>query len=67
MTAPHHHTDDVSWSNSRQLSLEEIDLLVRKCHHLHDEEIAKSVARLFKRIGEFFGYHHLDGHQHPAN
>lgn len=66
MTAPHTHADNAPQSNQHQLSLEEVDILVRKCHHLHDEEIARAVTRLFRRIGEFFGNHPVEGHQHPA-
>jgi len=66
MTAPHHHGNDEPRSNQIQLSLEEVDLLARKYHHLHDEEIAEAVARLFRKIGAFFSRHHVDGHHHPA-
>ncbi len=58
-------SDDVFRPNTNQISLEEIDVLTRKCHHLHDEEIAKAVTKLFKRIVHVFKHQPVDGHQHP--
>lgn len=36
-------------ANNREISLEEVDVLVRKCHHLHDEEILQTLSRLYRR------------------
>lgn len=53
MTVPHHE-DDASRSNSQQPTLEDIDLLNRKYHHLHDEEIARAVTNVFHGISDAF-------------
>jgi len=60
-------SNSVSIADAKQVSLEEIDLLARKYHHLHDEEIAKAVSRFFGRFSELFGSHHVDGQHHPAH
>ena len=31
----------------KEVSLEELDVLCRQCHHLHDEEVLRIVARFF--------------------
>jgi len=60
-------SNNVSTADVKQVSLEEIDLLARKHHHLHDEEIAQAVSRFFGRFSELFGSHHVDGQHHPAH
>lgn len=37
-----------------ELSLEELDELCRKCHHLHDEEVLRILSRFFSRLAHFF-------------
>ncbi|BHH81932.1 hypothetical protein [Desulforhopalus sp. 52FAK] len=41
-------------TEKKELSLEELDVLCRKCHHMHDEEILRFLARFFRRIATFF-------------
>lgn len=41
-------------AEKKELSLEELDVLCRKCHHLHDEEILRFLARFFHKIATFF-------------
>ncbi len=47
----------------KSLTLEEMDVLCRKCHHLHDEEILLILGRFFRVMKKFFtrsemGHHH---------
>jgi hypothetical protein len=44
--------------NVRELSLEEMDLLCRKYHHLHDEEVLRICARFFSKVANLFKGHH---------
>jgi len=60
-------SNNFSSADSRQLSLEEMDLLARKHHHLYDEEIVKVVSRFWGRFSDLFGSHHVDGQHHPAH
>jgi hypothetical protein len=48
----------------KEFSLEELDLLGRKCHHFHDEELLMMVSQFFHKLEELFnhGGHH---HGHP--
>jgi len=39
---------------SKSLTLEEMDVLCRKCHHLHDEEIIQVIGRFFRVMKGFF-------------
>lgn len=39
---------------SKSLTLEEMDVLCRKCHQLHDEEIILIVGRFFRVMKKFF-------------
>ena len=39
---------------SKSLTLEEMDVLCRKCHHLHDEEIILVIGRFFRVMKKFF-------------
>jgi hypothetical protein len=39
---------------SKSLTLEEMDVLCRKCHHLHDEEIILVIGRFFRVLKKFF-------------
>ncbi|GAB6190960.1 hypothetical protein [Desulfocastanea catecholica] len=39
---------------SKSLSLEEMDVLCRKCHQLHDEEIILIIGRFFRVMKKFF-------------
>ncbi|MFT5729174.1 MAG: hypothetical protein ACI8PB_003337 [Desulforhopalus sp.] len=38
----------------KEVSLEELDVLCRQCHHLHDEEVLRIVARFFTKIKTLF-------------
>ena len=45
----------------KEVSLEELDVLCRKCNHLHDEEILHIISRFFTKVRNFFTH---DKHQH---
>jgi len=47
----------------RELSLEELDVLCRKCHHMHDEEILRMLSRFFAKLAAFFDRED----QHPCH
>ena len=49
----------------KEVSLEELDLLGRKCHHLHDEQLLIIARQFLHNLGELFkhGGHH---HGHPV-
>ena len=34
----------------KTVTLEEMDVLCRKCHHLHDEEIISTLSGIFRKI-----------------
>ncbi|MGB3211091.1 MAG: hypothetical protein WBB19_10335 [Desulforhopalus sp.] len=38
----------------KSLTLEEMDLLCRKCHHLHDEEILVILRGFFRKLKKIF-------------
>jgi hypothetical protein len=38
----------------KEVTLEELDVLCRQCHHLHDEEVLRIVARFFSKIKTLF-------------
>lgn len=38
----------------KSVTLEEMDVLCRKCHHLHDEEILLVLSGIFRRIKKIF-------------
>jgi hypothetical protein len=46
----------------KELSLEEIDILCRKCHHMHDEEILQILFRFFSQLRNIFS----SEEKHPA-
>lgn len=41
-------------NESKSLSLEEMDVLYRRCHQLHDEEIILIIGRFFSVMKKFF-------------
>jgi hypothetical protein len=41
--------------DSEALTLEQIDIIVRKCHHLHDEEVLASFTRFFRMLKTLLG------------
>ena len=46
--------NDNSTVVEKEVSLEELDVLCRQCHHLHDEEVLRIVARFFTKIKTLF-------------
>lgn len=50
-------------TETKELSLEELDVLCRKCHHMHDEEILRILARFFGKLATFFRHEN----QHPLH
>ncbi|WP_028585569.1 hypothetical protein [Desulfogranum mediterraneum] len=48
---PHSHFADLE---SKTLSLEQVDKIARKCHHLHDEEILLIISRFLTRLKKRF-------------
>lgn len=42
--------NSISADEKKTLTLEEMDILCRKCHHLHDEAILTMLSGLFKRV-----------------
>lgn len=67
MNIPHHRSAElVSKQDRRELSLEEMDVLTRKCHHLHDEEIARLISRIFTKASNLFEKSHHHPNQQPA-
>ncbi len=45
------------------ITLEQMDVLGRKCHHLHDEEILLRFSQIFKMIGHMFRHEQEEQHQ----
>lgn len=48
------NSNDGSQETKKEYSLEEIDVLCRKYHHLHDEEILRILGRFFRKWANFF-------------
>ena len=48
--------NDLNIANSehKKLTLEEMDILCRKCHHLHDEEILNVIVGVYAKLRKFF-------------
>ena len=42
--------NSVSVNAPKTVTLEEMDVLCRKCHHLHDEAILSALSGIFRRI-----------------
>lgn len=38
------------YESSDLMTLEEVDILCRKCNHLHDEEILKTLGKIWHKI-----------------
>ncbi len=46
----------------KSLTLEEMDVLCRKCHHLHDEELILMIGRFFRTVKKFFKQNEMSHH-----
>lgn len=53
----HYHNDDLSLLNSRRTDLNDVDLLARKYHPLHDEEVASTVTKQLRKISHLWSSH----------
>lgn len=65
---PTNHTieDRIGDCGSKSLTLEEMDILCRKCHHLHDEEVVLIIGRLLGVIKDFFSQKKMDDNASPS-
>ncbi len=57
MNQTHHDSNKPNpGPQSKNPSLEELDVLVRKCHHLHDEEVVSSLKKMWNHLKSNIGY-----------
>lgn len=59
--------NNVQPNRVKEMSLEELDHLCRKCHHLHDEEVLRIAARFFRRLANFFDASEQQPHHSSAH
>ena len=50
----------------KELSLEEIDVLCRKYHHMHDEEVLRICSRFFHKMVNLFKSNDQQPYHSPA-
>ncbi len=55
--------EGIGESESKSLTLEEMDVLCRKCHQLHDEEILLIIGRFFRVMKNLFSSRKKWNHQ----
>lgn len=61
------YTDLFTATNGEALRLEQVDQIVRKCNHLHDETIGLTITRLFKKLATRSQQAHGHGKPTPAH
>jgi len=66
MNPTNHSTKDrLEYYESKRLTLEEMDVLYRKCNQLHNEEIIYIIGRFFRLMKRFFTQNEM-GHHHAS-
>jgi hypothetical protein len=58
-------TDNKGTVAEKQISLEELDVLCRQCHHLHDEEVFSVVSGFLSKLATLF-MHEKNQHIHSS-
>ena len=57
MNQAHHDSNKpILRSHPENPSLAELDVLVRRCHHLHDEEVINSLKKMWNYLKRSIGY-----------